>query len=73
MNYIYLTEKQAIDIGNVLARYQKYVDYKFDEISIKLEKENNSALSEIMQYDLDNLAKEIQIIQDSLKCLGLSE
>ena len=73
MNYIYLTETQAIDIGNILSRYQKYVDYKFEEISIKLEKDGDGVLSEVRKLDLDNLSKELDLIQESLMCLGLNQ
>ena len=73
MNYIYLTETQDIDIGNILSRYQKYVDYKFEEISIKLEKDGDGVLSEVRKLDLDNLSKELDLIQESLMCLGLNQ
>jgi len=70
MNYIHLTETQAIDIGNILARYSKYIEYKLEELNIK---KNNidPSLSEIMDIDIANLTTELNLIKDRCKNLGL--
>ena len=70
-NFIQLSETQAIDIGNILARYAKYVEYKYDELNIKYES-SEDVIRELIKVDLDNLSNELKLIQERCNNLGLT-
>ena len=71
MNYIHLSETQAIDIGNILVRYSKYIEISLNNAILRYESIDDLDIRSMIQIDIDNLQKELNLIEERCKNLGL--